>query len=95
VPGTDPVADRHVIERHGERMVIAPVPSAAAAPDAARALAAEGVQLIELCGGFTLAAAAAVADAVGDRVAVGHVTFTVESLPAAAAFATTTDAARA
>jgi hypothetical protein len=55
-------------------------------------VADDGVALIELCGGFTLAAAAAVADAVGPGVPVGHVTFAVDSVPAAAAYAATFEA---
>jgi hypothetical protein len=45
------------------------------------------VQLIELCGGFPLAAAARVAEAVAGRVPVGHVTFAADALAGAAAYA--------
>ncbi|WP_129664106.1 DUF6506 family protein [Phytoactinopolyspora endophytica] len=85
--GTDSVADRAVIERAGQRTVLAPVPDAAEAPALARTLVEDyDVTLIELCGGFSLADAARVAEAVGDRVAVGHVTFAVDSVAAAAAY---------
>ena len=86
-PGADPVTDRHVLERGGQRTVLVPVAEASQAPAVAERLLAEGVALIELCGGFPLAAAAAVADAVGDRVPVGHVTFAVDAVPGAAAYA--------
>ena len=85
-PGTDAVADRFVIDRNGQRTLLVPVADAAHAPAVAVDLVAEGVQLIELCGGFPLAAAARVAEAVGERVPVGHVTFAVDSVPGAAAY---------
>jgi hypothetical protein len=49
-------------------------------------LIAEGVELIELCGGFPMAVAASVAEAVAGRVPVGHVSFAIDSVPGAAAF---------
>lgn len=86
-PDTDPVADRTVIDRAGQRTILVPVPSADDAPDAARRLVDEdGVALIELCGGLTLADAARVADAVQGRVPVGHVAFAVDSVRGAAAY---------
>ena len=85
-PGTDPVVDRVVIDRGGQRTVLVPVPEASMAADVARSLVDEGVALIELCGGFTLPLAAAVAAAVGDGVPVGHVTFSVDSVSGAAAY---------
>lgn len=56
------------------------------APEVARQLLSEGAELIELCGGFPLTAAAHVVEAVGDRVPVGHVTFAVDAVPGAAAY---------
>lgn len=88
-PGTDPAADRTVLDQGGMRTILVPVPSTAQAPEAAAALAAEGATLIELCGGFTLGAAAAVRAALPATVAVGHVTVSVESVRAAAAFGET------
>jgi hypothetical protein len=35
-PGTDPVADRTVVDRDGQRSLMVPVPEAAAAVDVAR-----------------------------------------------------------
>jgi len=87
-PDTDPVRDRTVLERAGQRSLMVPVPSAADAPRVARQLVDdEGVALVELCGGFPVAAAAAVAAEVGPDVAVGHVTFAADALPAAARYA--------
>jgi hypothetical protein len=86
-PGTDPDADRHLLDRDGQRTLLVPVPDAAAAPAVAVRLVDEGVQLIELCGGFPLAAAARVAEAVAGRVPVGHVTFAADALAGAAAYA--------
>ncbi|NED96889.1 hypothetical protein G1H11_16405 [Phytoactinopolyspora alkaliphila] len=86
-PGTDPVADRTVVEREGLRTLLVPVPDPAVAPDVAVELIDEGVGLIELCGGFSIVAAAKVAEAVQGRVPIGHVTFAVDSVPAAAVYA--------
>jgi hypothetical protein len=86
--GADPATDRLVVQRHGTTSVIVGVPSAEAAPAVAAGLVEEfGVSLVELCGGFTTLAVARVVDTLGPDVAVGHVTFPAESLPAAAAFA--------
>ncbi len=86
-PGADPVRDRSSLTRHGQTSVMVPVPHAENAPDVARQLVAEGVELIELCGGFPLAAAGRVSAAVGESVPVGHVTFAVDAVPLAAAYA--------
>lgn len=84
---TDPVADRTVIERAGQRTVLVPVPSASDAPSVAQKLIDDdGVALIELCGGFSLADAARVAAAVDGRAPVGHVTFAVDAAPGVARY---------
>ncbi|GIF76446.1 DUF6506 family protein [Asanoa siamensis] len=85
-PGSDPSVDRHVVEGGGQRTVLVAVPDAGTAVEVARALVDDGVGLIELCGGFSTAAVAEVVRAVGDRVPVGHVTFSVENVPGAAAY---------
>ena len=85
-PGTDPVTDRTVIDRAGHRTTLVPVPDTAVAPKTAAALAEEGAQLIELCGGFGLEAAAQVRAAVPDGVPVGQMVFASDSVPSAAAF---------
>ena len=87
-PTADPRRDRLVLDGEDTRAIVVAVPSAeAAGPVAASLVAEEGVGLIELCGGFSTTDVTAVVDAVGPEVAVGHVTFAVESLPAAAAYA--------
>jgi hypothetical protein len=85
-PGADPVADRFVIERDGQRTTLVPVPDEAAAASVALDLIDEGAQLIELCGGFGLAEAARVVEAVDGRVPVGHVNFALESVAGAASY---------
>jgi hypothetical protein len=64
-PGADPAADRFVIERGGQRTTLVPVPDESGAAEVALGLIEEGVQLIELCGGFGLREAARVVEAVG------------------------------
>ena len=85
-PGADPQTDRSVLDRDGQRSLMVPVPDALGAPAVATQLVDEGVELIELCGGFPLVAAARVVEAVGHRVPVGHVTFAVEAIQSAAAY---------
>lgn len=86
-PGADPWVDRSVLDRGPQRSIMVPVPEASVAPLVAQRLVAEdGVTLIELCGGFPLSDAARVVDAVGTQVPVGHVTFAVEAIQAAAAY---------
>jgi len=60
-------------------MVCVGVPSADDAPEVARRLVSEGVELIELCGGFGGAGLAAVVAAVGGRVPVGAVFYGVDA----------------
>jgi 2-keto-3-deoxy-6-phosphogluconate aldolase len=85
-PGADPVVDRMVIEREGQRTTLVPVPDESAAAGVAVGLVDEGIELIELCGGFTVQDAARVIDAVDGRVPVGHVAFGLESVTGAAAY---------
>jgi predicted polyphosphate/ATP-dependent NAD kinase len=60
-------------------LVCAGVPSAQDAPALARQLVADGVELIELCGGFGGAGLGAVVAAVDNQVPVGAVFFGVEA----------------
>jgi hypothetical protein len=90
-PGADPLTDRFILDRGDQRTLLVPVAGAARAAAVAVELVAEGVQLIELCGGFPLAAAARVSEAVRGRVPVGHVTFAVDSTPGAAAYSASFD----
>jgi hypothetical protein len=94
-PGADPWDDRFVLDRGAQRSLMVPVPDASIAPLVAQRLVAEdGVGLIELCGGFPLTAAARVVEAVGHQVPVGHVTFAVEAIAAAAAYGEQASAAQ-
>jgi hypothetical protein len=85
-PGADPAADRFVIEREGQRTSLVPVPDESAVAAVALELIDEGAELIELCGGFGLAEAARVVEAVDGRVPVGHVNFAVDSVTGAASY---------
>lgn len=85
-PGADPVTDRFVIERGGQRTSLVPVADDSAAASVAVGLIDEGVELIELCGGFGLPEAARVIEAVDGRVPVGHVNFALESVAGAASY---------
>lgn len=87
-PDSDPEKDRSALDRSGQRTLLVPVPSADVAPRVAQALVADDdVTLIELCGGFALADAAKVTEAVGPEIAVGHVTYAVDAVPAVNAYA--------
>jgi hypothetical protein len=85
----EPGADRERIERTGRdgtRTTFLAIHDPNAAGEAARALADQGVQTIELCGGMGLRPARSVIDAVGGRVPVGVCTFGVEAVTGAAEF---------
>lgn len=85
-PGADPVVDRFVIDRDGQRTTLVPVPDASEAAQVAVELVRGGAELIELCGGLPISVAAEVVEAVGGRVPVGRVTFGIESITGAAAY---------
>jgi predicted polyphosphate/ATP-dependent NAD kinase len=82
--GLDPAVDRTIIGRDGFQAVMVGMADAAQAPACARKLVDEGVQLIELCGGFGPVWTAKVIEAVGDRVPVGSVGYGPESITAMA-----------
>lgn len=82
--GLDPSRDRSVMSSAGFQMIAVGVPTALAGVEVARALVAEGVQLIELCGGFGPVGTAAVLEAVGGAVPVGSVGYGPESIAALA-----------
>lgn len=79
-PGADAAGERAVRDSDAQRSTIVAVPEPAAVVDAAARLADEGAQLIELCGFFGPTWTARVVEAVGDRVAVGSVSFGPESV---------------
>ncbi len=85
--GADPDADRLTLTNDESIATVVAVPDVAAAREVAAALAAEGVTLVELCGGFGVSDVAAVRSALPDGVALGHVTFAADSLLAAADYA--------
>jgi hypothetical protein len=74
------VRDRLVIDRAGIRNVLVPVPDASVAAKVAVELVDDGIQFIELCGGFGPVGAAKVIEATGGRVPVGSVSFGAESI---------------
>jgi Family of unknown function (DUF6506) len=87
-PGSDPTADRAVVERDGVRNIMVPVPDPSLSPEIAVELVDEGARLIELCGVHGLPGAAKVIEAVGDRAPVGVVTFGPEAIEGLTAFRT-------
>lgn len=72
-PQTDPRTDRMVIERGGLRTTVVAVPEQSAVTRVAADLVEDGVQFIELCGGFEPIWAGKVIEATGGRVPVGTV----------------------
>lgn len=60
-------------------LVCVGIPNVADAPEVARELVADGVELIELCGGFGGAGLASVTSAVSGRVPVGAVFYSVDA----------------
>jgi len=86
-PGSDSRTDRVVIEREGLRTILVPVPEEAAAAEVAIELIEhEGIELLELCGGFGSTDAHRVIEAVAGRIPVGHVAYALESVEGAAAY---------
>lgn len=87
--GQDPSRDRAVIGSPECRCIAVGVESAAQGVEVARQLVAEGVQLIELCGGFGPVGTARIIEAIGGAVPVGAVAYGPESVSAVhAIFAT-------
>ena len=74
-PGADPRAHRAVVATEAVELTVVGVKDYAEAEAVARDLVAEGIEAIELCGGFGHAGAARVAAAVEGRAAVGVVRF--------------------
>ncbi|MBH5334465.1 hypothetical protein IHE55_06460 [Streptomyces pactum] len=78
--GADPGRDSRTVVIGGCRVELVAVGTHDQAVPVARDLAARGVQLIELCGGFGAVWTARVIEAVEGRVPVGAVTYGAESL---------------
>lgn len=72
-PETDPGIDLFVIERGGVRSTLVAIPQQSAVVQVAVDLVRNGVQCIELCGGFEPIWAGKVAEATGGSVPVGCV----------------------
>lgn len=82
----DALRDRIVRERPSGRLTIVPIGASSEVIGVARELAAQGVRLIELCGGISPSWRPRVEAVVGDGVRVSVAAFGIESLPAAAAY---------
>lgn len=74
-PETDPKKDRFVIDRGGMRNTVIAVPEQADAVQVAVELVKEGVQFIELCGGFEPLWTGKIIEATGGNIPVGSVGF--------------------
>jgi len=74
-PGADPSSHRAVVETPEVILSVVGVADYAQAEAAAKALVGEGVQAIELCGGFGTEGTARIKRAVGGNVVVGAVRF--------------------
>lgn len=80
--GFEPAGRRVVLSTEVFEMIAVGVPAPADAVAVARQLASEGVQLLELCGGFGPVWTARVIEAVGPGVPVGSVGYGTESIDA-------------
>lgn len=78
--GCDPARDVSVVDTGSCRTVLVGIGHLEQAPAVAARLAADGVQLIELCGAFGPVGTAAVIEAVGGRVPVGAVGYGAEAI---------------
>jgi hypothetical protein len=74
-PGYDPTLDRSIIENPMFRTEVVCVSSVTDAVEIARKMAASGVEVIELCGGFGESGMNEVVAALDLDVPVGYVTF--------------------
>ncbi len=84
-PGYDPSAHRAHLDSPVFATTVVCVSSFEQAVPVARELALEGIQLLELCGGFLPDQAAAIQEVVGSGVPVGVVRYTAEEREALAA----------
>jgi hypothetical protein len=78
--GCDPARDRVVVGSPSCRCITVGVERAEQGVEVARALVGEGVQLIELCGGFGPVWAGRIVEATGGAVPVGAVGFGPEAI---------------
>ena len=80
--GLDPATHRIEMRSASFTMVAVGVADAAGAPDVARAMVSEGIELIELCGGFGPLGTAEVLRTIDRAVPVGSVGYGPESINA-------------
>lgn len=78
--------EERIVREHGDGWTAVVGTSVERMPEVAEQLVAEGAELIEICGGTELTAAAAVHAKLGDQVPVSLVSWPFESLEGAAAF---------
>ncbi len=74
-PEADPETHRQTVKTPQVELTVVAVNDYAEATTVCRELVEEGIVAVELCGGFGHVGAARVAEAVGDRAAVGVVRF--------------------
>jgi hypothetical protein len=85
----DPVRHRMMMESPGFTMIAVGVSRAEQGPEVARQMMEDGVQLIELCGGFGPVWTARVIEAIEGRIPVGSVGYGPESVDALASLFST------
>jgi hypothetical protein len=80
--GLDPYQHRVEMKSNAFTMIAIGVAGPEQAVDVARKLVAEGIQLLELCGGFGPLGTAKVIEALGSKIPVGSVGYGPESINA-------------
>ena len=80
-PTVDSAKHRAVIDTPTSKIFVIGVASAEEGADIAKQLVLEGIELIELCGGFGYTGAKKIADEVGDEVPVGLVMHQIWNSP--------------
>ena len=78
--GTDPSGVRMEMNAGAFQMIAIGIPKAEHGVPAAKHLAAEGVQLLELCGGFGPVWTGKIIEAIGPSIPVGSVGYGPESI---------------
>jgi hypothetical protein len=90
----DEAAENRVLREHGDGWTAVVGTSLDRITEVAKELVDQGAELIEICGGTPLTAAARVREAIGGKVPVSLVSWPVESLQGAAAFNAASQAAQ-
>lgn len=78
--GLDPATHRMVMQSDRFAMIAVGVSDPAAGPAVARALVDDGIELLELCGGFGPIWTARVIEAIEGKIAVGSVGYGPEAI---------------